>query len=194
MRVNEIFYSLQGEGHYTGAAALFVRFSGCNLRCPFCDTEHEAWKEMSEEEIMSEIAKTAAPIVVFTGGEPALQLTSSLVERVHWLNKRVHVETNGTVALPDNVDWVTLSPKNAFLGDAASPVIGHADEIKVLFDGVHKPEMYPQYGEHVLRYLQPLDCGDARRNSATVTATVEYIKRNPMWRLSLQTHKIINIK
>ena len=193
MRVNEIFYSLQGEGYHTGAAAVFVRLSGCNLRCPFCDTDHEEGREMSENEIAEEAGRYPARLVVVTGGEPTLQLTATLVEALHARGKKVAVETNGTLPPPPNVDWVTLSPKESWLGAEARPVIARADELKVLFDGVHLPPSYDTVSvDH--RFLQPCDTGDAQRNAAITEQTIEYIKSHPEWRLSLQIHKTVNIK
>ena len=109
MRVNEIFYSLQGEGYFTGTPAVFVRFSGCNLSCSFCDTEHTSFTEMSEEDIVQEVCAYPAAHVVITGGEPTMQLTASLVDRLHAVGKYVQIETNGTYRLPRScrVDWIT---------------------------------------------------------------------------------------
>ena len=132
MKVNEIFYSLQGEGYHAGTAAVFVRLSGCNLQCPFCDTQHESGSEMTEDEIVAEVAKYPARLVVVTGGEPSLQLTRGFVNALHDVDKMVAVETNGTHRLPGNVDWITLSPKDAYLGDKAKPVLNYVDEIKVV--------------------------------------------------------------
>ena len=195
MRVNEIFYSLQGEGYYSGTPAVFVRLSGCNLRCPFCDTRHESGREMSEKEIVEAVGQYPARHVVVTGGEPALQLTESLVDALHAAGRYVAVETNGTHPLPDNVDWVTLSPKSAFV-DGAEVMLTRADEIKVVYDGIHDPErqlstLHSQLS--TLLFLQPCDTGDAARNRQITAATVEYIKQHPEWRLSLQIHKILNI-
>lgn len=193
MWVNEIFYSLQGEGYHSGTPAVFVRFSGCNLRCPFCDTAHERGIEMSEEEIVSEVVKYSAGLVVVTGGEPALQLTPSLVDALHAVGRRVAVETNGTIALTGNVDWITLSPKDTWLGEVAVPILVKADELKVVFDGEHEPQAYSNIAvSH--RFLQPCDTGDVERNAEIVQATIEYIKKNPAWRLSMQIHKILNIR
>lgn len=193
MRVNEIFHSLQGEGFHAGEAAVFVRLSGCNLRCPFCDTDHEAGTLMTEEAIVSATLGYPAHLVVVTGGEPALQLTPSLVDALHEAGKLVAVETNGTRPLPQQVDWVTLSPKDVFLGPQATPVLTRADELKVLFDGEHAPLEYTHIAvSH--RFLQPMDCGDAVRNARITAATVAYIAAHPQWRLSLQIHKMINIK
>lgn len=197
MKVNEIFYSLQGEGYHSGTPSVFVRFSGCNLRCLFCDTQHESGEAMTEDEIAREVSKYLARHVVITGGEPALQLTASLVDKLHHLGKYVAVETNGTCPLPENVDWVTLSPKCAFVGDAATPVIKRADEIKVVYDGIHDPSS--QYKSLTIDtperlFLQPCDTGDPTRNAAIVRAAMDYIKQNPQWRLSLQIHKILHIR
>lgn len=192
MKVNEIFYSLQGEGYYSGTPAVFVRLSGCNLRCPFCDTQHKSGIEMNEAEIVAEVAKYPAPHVVVTGGEPSLQLTATLVDALHRAGRYVAVETNGTHALPPNVDWITLSPKNAYVDDA-EVVLTHADEIKVVYDGEHEPQdCHGIQAAH--RSLQPLDTGDAARNAAITAAAVEYVKCHPQWRLSLQIHKILNIR
>ena len=193
MKVNEIFCSLQGEGCNSGVAAVFVRLSGCNLCCPFCDTHHESFTEMSEGEIVETVGTWPAAMVVITGGEPAMQLTPTLVASLHRINRSVAVETNGTLPLPDGIDWVTVSPKDTFLGDCAKVVLTKANELKVIYDGVHEPDIHPavQATHHC---LQPLDTGDAAHNAAIAAAAVEYVKSHPLWRLSLQTHKILNIR
>lgn len=191
MKVNEIFYSLQGEGFHTGTAAVFVRLSGCNLRCPFCDTDHVSGKEMTEDEIADATKHYPAPLVVITGGEPSLFLTASLVDKLHQNGKTVAVETNGTHALPENVDWITLSPKDAFLPNAR-PLLTSCSELKVVFDGNPLPDYSHIKAEYL--FLQPCDTGDALRNSEIIGLAVSYIQSHPEWRLSLQTHKIINIQ
>lgn len=195
MRVNEIFHSLQGEGYNSGTPAVFIRFSGCNLQCPFCDTQHESGTEMTEQEVV-EAVKHLAPcssLVVITGGEPALQLTASLVDALHEIGKRVAVETNGTLPLPPNVDWITLSPKSAWLGDEAMPVLTRADELKVLYDGSHDPSAF-DFIAATYRFLQPIDTGDANRNATLMQQAADYCLQHPQWRLSLQIHKILNIR
>lgn len=194
MKVNEIFYSLQGEGYHAGTAAVFVRLSGCNLRCPFCDTTHESGTEMTDEEIVEAVRPYPARLVVVTGGEPSLQLTKSLVNALHDIDKMVAVETNGTHRLPGNVDWITLSPKDMYLGGEAEVVLNIVDEIKVVFDGVHAPSMYPDIMCTHARFLQPCDTGDSVRNAEILNAAIEYIKKDPRWKLSLQIHKILNIR
>ncbi len=198
MKVNEIFYSLQGEGYHSGTPAVFIRFSGCNLLCPFCDTQHNSGQEMTEDEIVAEVAQFPARLVVVTGGEPALQLTASLVDRLHAKDKFVAVETNGTRPLPENVDWITLSPKDAFVGPQAAPVLNRADELKVVFDGVNAPQDYSQINiTH--RFLQPCDHESDNadyyaRNAGVIRSAIEYIKQHPHWRLSLQIHKVLEIR
>lgn len=194
MKVNEIFYSLQGEGYHVGTPAVFVRVSGCNLRCPFCDTQHEYGVDMTEEEILAEVRRYPARNVVITGGEPSLQLTKSLVKLLHEDSRWVAVETNGTHTLPSNVDWITLSPKDPWLGDDARPRLRTVDEIKFVFDGEHEPDEYANIMSTHGRFLQPCDTGDPEHNAELVQRAVEYCKAHPQWRLSLQIHKILNIR
>ena len=193
-KVNEIFYSLQGEGVHAGEAAVFLRFSGCNLHCPFCDTKHESGTDMSEAAIVGAVRQWPARMVVVTGGEPSLQLTASLVDALHAAGRYVAVETNGTRPLPPNVDWVTLSPKEPFVGPAAKPVLHEVDELKVLYDGEHDPCKPDGLTVRHALCLQPMDTGDSARNATITAAAVEYVKRHPEWRLSLQIHKILNIR
>ena len=196
-RVNDIFYSLQGEGHNTGRAAVFVRFSGCNLRCSFCDTDFSAFREMTSDEIIREISEYPARFVVLTGGEPTLQVTEDFVDQLHQAGFEVAIETNGTLPVPGNIDWVTVSPKKSPL--PTSPLgevyIGRQpDEIKVIFDGKTDPEDYMPSSQEEIRgelFLQPCDVGDPQKNKEIIDASVEYIKLHPQWRLSLQTHKLV---
>lgn len=194
MRVNEIFYSLQGEGYWTGTPAVFIRFSGCNLKCPFCDTNHQPYVEMTEEEIMNEVKKYPADLVVITGGEPALQLNNKMIELLHNAEKTVAVETNGTKELPKWVDWVTVSPKEPYVGKAGKVILTSADEVKIVLDDKVQHED-PTYGVRADWYfVQPCDTGDKERNKAIMQQCVEFIKKNPKWRLSLQTQKILNVR
>ena len=192
MRVNEIFYSLQGEGYHTGTPATFVRFSGCNLKCPFCDTDFKSSDDMTEDDINDAVKDNPSELVVITGGEPALQLTSSLVDKLHRSGKYVAVETNGTKKLPDNVDWITMSPKIPFLSDDASLAYKHANEVKVVFDGVHEVDDYGICADWY--FLQPCDTGCEDKNRDIISKCVEFIKKNPKWRMSLQTQKILNVR
>jgi len=113
MRINEIFTSIQGEGFFTGVPAVFVRTSGCNLKCSFCDTNHESGEEMSIEAILKEVAKNNIRHIVITGGEPTLQPElPQLVEQLHAKGYFIQIETNGTRPVPTLIDWVTCSPKS----------------------------------------------------------------------------------
>jgi len=191
--INEIFYSLQGEGFHVGRPAVFVRFSGCNLRCPFCDTDYRAFTMMSDEDIVREASAFPSHFVVLTGGEPSLFVTDDLVAKLHDAGFYVAVETNGTHALPthDTIDWVTLSPKDAFCPHA-HVVLTKVDEVKVVFANGN-PEAYLRIpAAHY--FLQPCDVGDAERNAENVKACVAYCKAHPQWRLSLQVHKLLGIR
>lgn len=193
-RINEIFYSLQGEGKYTGHAAVFVRFSGCNLRCPFCDTDFSHYTEMTAAEIIRRINEwKACGFVVLTGGEPTLQVDEALVSMLKNAGFYVAMETNGTGYVPENVDWVTLSPKSCFVSQAPALVTMKVNEVKVVFDGIHDPKPYGQLGEDLYLNLQPCDTGDEHKNREVTRQCVEYIKQHPQWHLSLQTHKLISI-
>lgn len=203
MKVNEIFYSLQGEGARTGMPSVFIRLSGCNLRCPFCDTSHEQFSEMSEDDIIAEVNRFPADYVVITGGEPTLSLTSELLDKLHAAGKKIQIETNGTIDLPDGlldkIDHITCSPKDA-------PIrLRRIDELKLLYVSEIFPpvaaeeERIRKFSDLGLSFgaslaLQPCDVGDVARNRAIREATIAYILSHPQWRLSLQTHKILNVK
>ena len=190
-RVNEIFYSLQGEGFHTGRAAVFVRFSGCNLRCPFCDTSFETYREMSDQEIVQTILQYPARFVVLTGGEPTLQVDDAFTACLHQHGYEIAMETNGTRAIPPGIDWVTISPKKPYCAGAALAV-DRCNELKCLFDGVTPVSTYGISAAHY--YLQPCDVGDVQRNRAIVQQCVEYIQAHPCWHLSLQTHKLVGFQ
>ena len=198
-RVNDIFYSLQGEGHNTGRAAVFIRFAGCNLRCSFCDTEFDSYREMTSEEIIAAIASYPARFVVLTGGEPTLQVDEAFVDQLHHHGYEVAMESNGTRPAPRNLDWLTVSPKGkslvSFEEKGKQP-----DEIKIVFESEDSlndilTSIPPSLGEGKgVGYLQPCDTGDAERNKCITEACICYIETHPEWRLSLQTHKLIGFK
>ena len=179
--VNEIFYSLQGEGYHTGTAAVFLRFSGCNRHCEFCDTDFSKSTMMSAEEVVAEISRYPARTVIVTGGEPLLSLDSALCRALHGAGKYIHVETNGTLPVPEGVDWVTCSPKE---GPWA---IDRVDELKVVYQNQDVEQLLERFKPRVAAFLQPCSC----RNTAEV---IEYILGHPWWRLSLQTHKLVDFK
>ena len=193
-KINEIFYSLQGEGFHSGTPAVFVRFSGCNLYCHFCDTQHQDGTMMSLQEIVDEVNQyPIAPLVVLTGGEPSLFIDEAFVaELKQKTGKTIAIETNGTRPLPSNLDWVTLSPKTAFEGGDAEPcVVKHCDELKVVYLG----QDLAQYDdiEAKSRFLQPCFCEDEKQRQANMQACVEAEKSHLEWRLSLQIHRVLNI-
>ena len=198
-RVNDIFFSLQGEGRNTGRAAVFIRFAGCNLRCPFCDTEFDTYTEMTDEDIVKQVSSLIPhrhSLIILTGGEPTLQVDEAFVDLLHQHGFEVAMESNGTRPAPRNLDWLTVSPKEN--GDARVRWYEGTripDEIKVVFTGSQSVPPLPLEGAggRLLLYLQPCDTGDVRRNAEITSACVEYIKSHPEWRLSLQTHKLIGI-
>ena len=193
-RINEIFHSLQGEGYHTGTPAVFVRFSGCNLRCAFCDTKHQEGTMMSLQEIVDEVNKyPIAPLVVLTGGEPSLFIDEGFVAALrNKTGKRVAIETNGTRQLPSNLDWVTFSPKTGFPGGDAEPcVLQRCDELKVVYLGQDLGQYDGVKASH--RFLQPCFSENTTQRQANMKACVEAVMNNPGWRLSLQIHRILNI-
>ncbi|MEG1579663.1 MAG: 7-carboxy-7-deazaguanine synthase QueE [Bacteroidaceae bacterium] len=189
-KINELFYSLQGEGMHSGTAAVFVRFSGCNLHCPFCDTDHEEGLWMTNEEIVNRVQAYPARMVVLTGGEPSLYVDPELIEQLHRIGKFITIETNGTHLLPEGIDWITLSPKfdcNKF----ADVVLTRCDELKVVYQGQPMDAYNRILSDHY--FLQPCDTGNKEQNLLNMKSVVDYCLANPRWRLSLQIHKIINI-
>lgn len=201
MKVNEIFYSLQGEGHYTGTPAVFVRFAGCNLRCWFCDTDFEKGDEMSEDEIVEAVLQYPTRYVVLTGGEPTLQITASLCDKLHAHGLYLMMETNGTHSLPEGcqIDWITCSPKLIDVEEGmrklAAIRLRHIDELKVVFEDSSTQDMalYEQIPATEYR-LQPCDTQDPLCNQAILNKTIKYILQHPKWKLSLQTHKILHVR
>ena len=152
-RVNEIFYSLQGEGHHTGRPAAFIRFAGCNLRCPFCDTEFDTYKTMTAEDIITTILPYPTRFVVLTGGEPTLQADEAFVDLLHQHGYEVAMESNGTRPAPRNLDWLTVSPKksgerreergerNVYSGERREERGERLpDEVKIVFEENTDPE------------------------------------------------------
>jgi len=176
-KINEIFYSIQGEGFFTGTPAIFVRFSGCNLNCDFCDTQHQQGKEMSDEEILATISQYPAKHLVLTGGEPSLFIDFNFVQFFKNAGYFIQIETNGTHPLPENIDWVTCSPKENLL-------LQEADELKVVYTGQNLLEFENFKALH--RYLQPCSMGNTEE-------VIDYIKSNPTWGLSVQLHRLLDI-
>jgi 7-carboxy-7-deazaguanine synthase (Cx14CxxC type) len=206
--VKEIFYTLQGEGINAGRPAVFCRFAGCNLWsgrevdrthaiCRFCDTDfigtdgENGGKYPTATELTQRIAALwpkdcAHRLVVCTGGEPLLQLDTPLIAALHAQDFEIAIETNGTIAMPAGIDWVCVSPK------AGAELIVHTgDELKVVIPQANQClEEYAQLAfSHFL--VQPMDGPDREHNTRVA---IEWCKQHPRWRLSLQTHKYLNIR
>ena len=194
MRVNEIFYSIQGEGAHTGTPCVFIRLSGCNLKCPFCDTDFKDYKEMDEYEIVDAVCELSDKCnnVVITGGEPTIVDTTALIDLLQENGYYVAMESNGTRKPPFLLNWLTISPKEPFVGNTGKVVVDRCDELKLVFDGINEPQDYGIRATHY--YLQPCDTGDAELNSKIIEQCVKYIKENPKWKISLQTQKILNVR
>lgn len=197
MRINEIFYSLQGEGRFTGTPAVFIRFAGCNMACDFCDTDHEPFIEMTVREVVDAVVAFPARHIVITGGEPTLQLTDELLDALHARDKFVQIETNGSIApnpeTLSKIDWTTVSPKNG-----NSLKIPRIDELKVIFDCqntalIEKLENVATSANENY-YLQPCDRDDTDYNRKNLDGCIEYIKNNPKWKLSVQLHKMLGMR
>lgn len=196
--INEIFYSLQGEGFHTGRPAVFVRFAGCNLRCPFCDTDFSHSEPMTAEQIARRVFDYSThphTLIVLTGGEPSLQVDNELVDALHAHQQTVTIETNGTRPVPDNIDWVTVSPK-AVPADASKVVLTQADEVKVVFTESTE-KLLPLWRTTIRAshyYLQPCAQPGTEPIQTNTEAVVAYILSHPDWKLSLQTHKYLHIR
>lgn len=198
-KINEIFYSLQGEGHHTGYPSVFIRFSGCNLKCPFCDTSHEEGIFLADDAIVHAVKLYTAEWIVLTGGEPALHIDSDFIHLLkRATGKKVAIETNGTRRLPDGIDWITVSPKQGICGtdgEDANIVVERADEIKVVDVG---QDLEPYFAlsckkENTLMYLQPCYVEDATKFEANRLSTVRRVLADPRWTLSVQLHRFLGI-
>ena len=197
-KINEIFQSIQGEGCRTGVPSVFIRFSGCNLQCTFCDTEHEKGTWMTDEEIISEVKKLPASQIVLTGGEPSLFIDEAFIQSLKDASRLpVAIETNGSRELPVNIDWVTVSPKIGMspTGDASIRV-KHADEVKVVDIG---QDLEPYFklscvGKDTVMLLQPCHVEDREECKKNTRLTIRRVLEDPRWRLSLQTHRYMGIR
>ena len=193
--VMEHFYTLQGEGMYSGQAAYFIRLGGCDVGCVWCDVK-ESWDAdahpvMSVQAIVQEAAVQPARIAVITGGEPAMHDLSALTKGLKASGFRTHIETSGSAPLSGGLDFITLSPKKFKAPLPES--LQRADELKVVVfhrsDFAWAEQHAAAVSKECALYLQP---EWSRRDSIT-PLIIDYIKRHPQWRLSLQSHKYINI-
>ena len=209
--VRELYYTLQGEGAQAGRPAAFLRFAGCNLWsglerdresavCTFCDTDFVGvdgpggGKFESADALAQAVAAvwpegSGRPYVVCTGGEPLLQLDAALIDALHQAGFEIGVETNGTIAAPEGIDWLCVSPK------ADAPLRQQTgNELKLVYPQEKAgPERFASLaaaGAFDFFYLQPMDGPSIAANTA---AAIDYCKANPQWRLSVQTHKMLGI-
>lgn len=209
-QIKEVFYSLQGEGFHSGRPAIFCRFSQCNLWtgrasdrekavCQFCDTDfigtdgQNGGRFATAEDLTKHLLNfwpksTVSPFVVLTGGEPLMQVDQVLVDTLHEFGFEIAIETNGTYSAPDGIDWICVSPK------AGTPLkLTQGNELKLVYP---QADLYPcQVAEldFDFFYLQPMAVSDAEQSQKFVQQALNYCLQHPQWRLSLQTHKLLNI-
>lgn len=189
-KVNEIFYSLQAEGFNAGRAAVFVRFAGCNLQCKWCDTNHDHFTEMTHEQICNEVEKldpTGEAIVVFTGGEPTLQLRE---DAPFFPRRTTTIETNGIIKPPSWIDYITVSPKTKI---PPRELVTFADEIKIV-EGVFEESYFMEIentNEDIRLYIQPKADKDGFFD---ISNAMSFAMKHPKWKVSLQWHKLLNIR
>lgn len=191
LRVNEIFYSLQGEGARKGSANIFVRFAHCNLECGFCDTEFESFRELEVEEMLRECGQFPCKHIIFTGGEPLLQLTSETVKAFKKAGYYLAIETNGTITPPSGLDWITVSPKVAEHVLAQKFKRVHINELKYVRNksqGIPHPKLKADH-----YYVSPEFDGDYPVVE-NIKHCIELVKNDPEWRLSVQEHKLLRIR
>lgn len=191
----EDFYTIQGEGTYQGCAAYFIRLGGCDVGCVWCDVK-ESWNAglhpiIHVEKMVDNAKRSGAPIVVVTGGEPAMYDLSELTRQLHAVNLRTHVETSGAYKLTGDWDWICLSPKK--FKEPEPSVCSMAHELKIIIFNKSDFEWAEQYASKVNSscnlFLQP----EWSREKEMLPLIIDYAKANPKWRISLQVHKYMNI-
>ncbi|MDO4723113.1 7-carboxy-7-deazaguanine synthase QueE [Porphyromonas circumdentaria] len=196
--INEIFYSLQGEGAQMGFPMIFIRFSMCNLRCSYCDTDFKEYTEMTLEELYQAISSYPARNILWTGGEPTLSLTEEIVEYFHQKGYRQSIETNGTHPVPQNLDYITCSPKPEAFHLLRKNFPNGVSEWRFPF-GPETPlppniEELPKALNYFLSPIFSPEEGTITPYPIALNACIDYIKEHPEWRLSIQLHKLIGIQ
>ncbi len=193
--VVETFHSVQGEGYWTGVSAFFIRLGGCDVHCPWCDTKH-SWNSNSHpQRSISELVtatKQASPaIVVITGGEPLMHDLFPLTTALHNAGMQIHLETSGAHPFSGDFDWVTFSPKQ--FKPPHSSIYSQTNELKVVVKNEYDLRWAEQQSmlipETAGRYLQPEWNSPASRD-----LIFKYVLQHPRWRISLQTHKLLQIR
>jgi len=192
LKVKEIFYSLQGEGGRQGAASIFIRLSGCNLNCDFCDTDFSGGEEMSLQQILTAIRKFPCKWIVWTGGEPTLQLTEFCLIFFKLAGYLQAVESNGSNRLYSLFNYTVISPKEDTF-DILQELNTRVDEIRMpirVNDPIPMMESLPRADYY---FLSPIFTKSKAETKANIDYCVEQVKQHPEWRLSLQMHKWIGI-
>ena len=188
--VNEIFSGIQGEGFWTGLPVTFIRFAGCNLSCSFCDTDYSAREYLTSDQILERVSCYPVRTLIFTGGEPLIHPLDNLVKILNKSGFRIHVETNGTIAIPENFfNWITVSPKTL------NPLVKRCNEVKILVRTGDIPNARGITADHY--FISPLNPGLNEKlliHEDNLKYCIEYILKNPQWRLSVQLHKYLGIK
>jgi 7-carboxy-7-deazaguanine synthase len=191
----ESFYTIQGEGYYSGRAAYFIRLGGCDVGCVWCDVK-ESWEKEKHpwtpiEKMVAEAVSSGTRLVVITGGEPAMYNLSELVNQLHSNQLEVAIETSGAYAFNGNVDWYCFSPKK--FKAPVEEAYKRANELKVV---VYHPSDFEWAEKHATLvqpdcqlYLQP----EWSKQERFLPEIIAYVKDNPKWKISLQTHKLMNI-
>ena len=192
--IMEAFYTIQGEGFHKGSASYFIRTGGCDIGCHWCDVK-ESWDENSHPIIsVEEIVKKSAGFsdcVVVTGGEPLMWNMNPLTKALKKLGKKTHIETSGAYPLTGVWDWICLSPKKAKL--PIQDAYNNANELKIIIYNNHDFKFAEKEAKKVnknaILYLQP----EWGKREEMIPLMVDFIKKNPKWKISLQTHKYLNI-
>lgn len=194
LKVVEIFYSIQGEGANTGMPAIFIRLSGCNKKCWYCDTEWSQNIEMTIQEIVESIQQYPCRNIIWTGGEPTLQLNNEILE--YFSDYYNCIETNGTNPVPGKIDYISCSPK--VLPHILKQNFNFIDEIRYPLNMGEKAPLIEELPEAKHYYISPLFLGKENermdKSQENIDYCVNYIKNNTGWKLSLQIHKMLNIQ
>ena len=193
LKVKEIFYSLQGEGGRQGAASIFIRLSGCNLNCDFCDTDYSGGEEMSLEQILTAIQKFPCKWIVWTGGEPTLQLSEFCLLFFKSAGYLQAVESNGSNRLFSLFDYTVISPKED-TSDILQEKNMRVDEIRMPIRAGESIPLFESLPRAAYYFLSPIFTKNPAETKANIDYCVEQIKLHPEWRLSLQMHKLIGIE
>ncbi len=187
--VNEIFPGIQGEGFWTGLPVTFIRFAGCNLACSFCDTDYSLKECLTVEQILDRICRHKPNTVILTGGEPLLQPLGPLVTALKASSFHIHLETNGTIAVPQEYfDWVAVSPKTE------NPAVISCNELRILLKKGEIPQDRGIKADHFfISPLNPPRESSRKIDNDNLRYCLDYVLNHPTWRLSVQLHKYLDI-